>query len=63
MRYATGNQWLGSAGLFGPDTRFAAANSLSDFGGDGRPVTAYDITLGRQAEGNTEGRAIGREDF
>lgn len=63
LRYASGNQWLGTNVLFGTQTRFAAANNVFDFGGDGRPLTAYDITLLSQGERSAEGRPIRREDF
>lgn len=63
LRYASGSQWLGTAALFGPDTRFAAANQVFNFGPDGEPVTAYDLTLGGQVSGTSAGSPIRREDF
>jgi hypothetical protein len=63
LRYAAGNQWLGTNVLFGTQTRFAAANAVFDFGSAGGPLTAYNITLLNQSEPSPESRTIRREEF
>lgn len=63
LRYASGNQWLGTQGLFGPDTRFTESNNLLDFGGGGRPVIPHDLALGGPDRGTGQGHAVSRDDF
>lgn len=63
LKYATGDVWYGTEYLFGPDTRYAAADSVFSFTMDDAGYNGYTVELYRQVNGNLETKPISPSEF
>jgi len=63
VKYASGRTWYGYQHLFGPQTRYSAADSVFRFNKTGNQISGYTITLFNVANGNLETRSIPASQF